>query len=86
MVIKIDSDRFGRTRDDIKSALEINNIHPRKYFHPVCTDFLPYKDYPITSVHGVPYLEVAKKQVLCLPFHSAVEEQHLDIISETFQH
>lgn len=84
MVIKIIANKFGRTRDEVKTELENKNIYCRKYFYPICTDFLPYKNFDIFSNHKTPYLNIAKEQVLCLPFHSGVQQEHIKIIKEAF--
>jgi len=80
----INSSKFGRTRDDIYQALKEREIYARKYFHPVCTDFRPYKDCPVYSVRSQPYIHEVKSQVLCLPFHSGVSDQDVEQIREVF--
>lgn len=82
--IVIDSKEFGRTRDDIYEALKNKCIYARKYFHPICTDFLPYKEFPIHSVRDVPFVHTVKSQVLCLPFHSGVTDSHVESIRDEF--
>lgn len=82
--IVIDPSVFGRSRDDIYDELKAIGIYARKYFHPICTDFLPYKGYATHTVHAVPYVETVKKQVLCLPFHSGVLEEDVEDIRRVF--
>jgi len=83
--VVIDRERFGRSRNEIYDALKTQNIFARKYFHPVCTDFVPYRNHKIFSVRDVPYVEKVKHEVLCLPFHSGVSEKHVRLIQEVFQ-
>lgn len=78
--VVIDADVFGRSRDDIYEELKAQSIFARKYFHPICTDFRPYLEHPIVSVHDVPYAETVKTQVLCLPFHSGVVDSNIETI------
>jgi dTDP-4-amino-4,6-dideoxygalactose transaminase len=81
--IVINPGLFGRTRDDVYESLKLKKIFSRKYFHPVCTDFTPYRGYKIHSVRDEPYVNVVKSQVLCLPFHSGVgEDDFKDICGE----
>lgn len=81
--IVIDPRIFGRTRDDVYESLKRKKIFARKYFHPVCTDFTPYRGYRIHSVREEPYVNIVKSQVLCLPFHSGVgEDDFQDICAE----
>ncbi|MBU2759069.1 hypothetical protein HAP95_02590 [Acidithiobacillus sp. RW2] len=83
-LIRINQDEFGRHRDDIKAELERHNIFCRKYFFPLCTDYDVYRHLRIITKKHKPYAETAKNQVLCLPFHSGVKDNHLDIIADVF--
>lgn len=81
----IDQNKFGRSRDDIYNALKERQIFARKYFHPVCTDFVPYKDFKTVSINDFSFVNVFKNQVLCLPFHSGVDEQDIVDICDVFK-
>lgn len=83
--IVIDQTRFGRCRDQIYESLKAKGIFARKYFHPICTDFLPYRGYPIHSTRSRPFIEIVKSQVLCLPFHSGVDEDDIRDIEAVFK-
>lgn len=80
----IDETRYGRTRDDIYDALKERNIFARKYFHPICTDFKPYRHVPIVSTRAIPYVTEVKSRVLCLPFHSGVSQEAVAVIADVF--
>jgi dTDP-4-amino-4,6-dideoxygalactose transaminase len=80
----IDPVRFGRTRDDIYDNLKKVDIFARKYFHPICTDFEPYRDQKIFSVRQEAYVHTVKSQVLCLPFHSGVDDKDVADIRDEF--
>ena len=84
--IVIDRKEFGRSRDEIYDALRSRKIFARKYFHPICTDFEPYRDFPIISANNRVVAEVRKSQVLCLPFFGGVTEQEITEIQEVFLH
>jgi len=81
----IDPKYFGRNRDVMYQELKQKNIFARKYFHPICTDFEPYKNNVIHSLRSTPYVEDVKSRVLCLPFHSGVTDEHIQSIHETFR-
>src|SRR3989344_865055 len=83
--VVIDQAKFGRNRDQVYEELKSLGIFARKYFHPICTDFLPYRDCQIHSVRQVPYVSEVKSQVLCLPFHSGVDAQDLVDIETVFK-
>ncbi len=82
--VVIDPNRFGRTRDDVYESLKRKEIFSRKYFHPICTDFEPYRGYKIHSVRDEPYVNTVKSRVLCLPFHSDVEDEDVEDIRAEF--
>lgn len=80
----IDETQYGRTRDDIYDALKVSNIFARKYFHPICTDFKPYRHLPIVSARAISHVTEMKSRVLCLPFHSGVSEEAVAVIADVF--
>lgn len=83
--IIVDPAVFGRTRDDIYEALKSRGIMSRKYFHPICTDFEPYRGFPIvTSDSQKSVVERIKSQVLCLPFFSGVTDEDVEEIASVF--
>lgn len=83
--IVVDASVFGRTRDDLYTSLKQRDIFARKYFYPICTDFLPYRGFPVYTVRDKPYIDTVKSQVLCLPYHSGVDEQDIQDIQEVFR-
>ena len=85
LLVRIDQDKSRLNRDELKERLAEKQIFARKYFYPICTDYEPYRNMPIISARARPYAQVAKHQVLCLPFHSGVTEAHLDLIAAVFQ-
>jgi len=82
--VVIDPKQLGASRDDIYDRLKAKGIYCRKYFHPICTDFGPYRGYPIITAREAPYADVVKSQVLCLPFHSGVDEIDIEEICAEF--
>ncbi len=82
--VVIDPKVYGRTRDQVYEAFKQQGIFTRKYFHPICTDFEPYRGFPIHTARDVPYVSEVKSQVLCLPFHSGVDDQDLADIRAEF--
>ena len=84
-MVRIDPEVFGATRDDLYNSLKERNIYSRRYFWPICTDFECYRDHEIVSISNVPVTERIKNQVLCLPFHSGVEQVHISIMADVFE-
>lgn len=84
-MIRVNPYIFGATRDDIYKRLKERGIMSRRYFWPICTDFDCYRGKSIASQHTIPVVEKVKDRVLCLPFHSGVEQRHIDVIACTLQ-
>lgn len=82
--IVVDASSFGRSRNDLYESLKKRGIFARKYFHPICTDFVPYKGWPVCTTRRTPYVDTVKTQVLCLPFHSGVTDEDVAEIGYVF--
>ena len=85
-LVRINEYEYGRSRNDVKNALEARGIMARKYFYPLCTDYGPYFGRQIISVGQECVAQQVKNEVLCLPFHSGVTEEHVSTIKEVLQH
>lgn len=62
-------DCFNLTRDQLCDELKKYNIFTRKYFHPLCSDYEPYRNLESSSIHNLPVANDLKKKVLCLPYY-----------------
>lgn len=71
----------AESRELVLHELSIHNIYARKYFSPICSDFLPYN-----SIKGREFLKVSndyKNRILCLPFYGDIPEHSLNNIIHT---
>jgi len=66
--ILVDSD-YPLTRDELYQFLKDNNIHPRRYFYPLISEFSMYRSLPSAGTANLPVATEAAKQVLCLPIY-----------------
>lgn len=73
--IVVDPAVFGHSRDAVYDGLKEIGVFARKYFHPICTDFEPYKDFPIITAGNICHAQRLKTQVLCLPFFGGVTDE-----------
>ena len=60
----IDPGLYGYTRNRVYEDLKQEQIFSRKYFHPVCTDFEPYKTSDIVTTNATAYVDKVKDQVV----------------------
>jgi len=78
LVVEINEDRFGRSRDRVCEVLNTNNVFPRKYFHPLCSDMEWYRmDYRNNELKNA---QVAAERVLALPFYGDLSSEDVEKI------
>jgi dTDP-4-amino-4,6-dideoxygalactose transaminase len=66
----------NRSRDKIHERLLKHNIHSRKYFYPLCTDFKHMKFYR----RDLPNAEKVSEEILCLPFYGSLTRDEIEKI------
>lgn len=75
-------DDYGLSRDDLHLELEKYNIHTRKYFYPLCSDYDCYIDLDSSNKQSLPLANDLKTKVLCLPFYGELEDIAVKTICE----
>lgn len=66
--VVFEKEKLGISRDEIATILIANNIHPRKYFYPLTSDFECCKKLDISA--NVPIARKISDEVLTLPCYS----------------
>jgi len=74
VVLEINPQIAGVTRDEIVAILHAENILVRRYFYPGCHQMEPYRSYFPHSGLLLPHTEGITQRVLCLPTGTAVGE------------
>ncbi len=77
--IFIDEQTYGLSRDDLYAALKSNNIHGRRYFYPLISDFPAYRGLPSAGQDNLPVATKLSEQVVCLPIYPDLQ---LDRVKE----
>lgn len=75
-------DNYKMSRDELYLELKKYNIHTRKYFYPLCSDYDCYKHLPSSETKNLPVANNLKNKVLCLPFYGDLEDDVLGLIGE----
>ena len=83
-MLRVDPNAFGASRDKVYASLKEQGIYARRYFWPIATDYDSYQGAPVASLQSSPVVEQVKTTLLCLPFHSGVEEAHIQKIGGVF--
>ena len=77
--ILIEND-YPISRDALYSDLKDCNIHPRRYFYPLISDFPMYRGLPSAHKDNLPVATRIAQQVLCLPVYPALSTDDLERI------
>ncbi len=82
IVLEIDPDITGVTRDELVAILHAENILARRYFFPGCHQMEPYRSYFPHSGLLLPHTERLTQRVLCLPTGTAVGKKEIEVICQ----
>ena len=80
VVVEVDGDKSGLSRDEIVEVLHREHILARKYFYPGVHRMEPYRSYFPHAGLLLPVTERLSKRVMVLPTGTAVDEQMIDKI------
>jgi dTDP-4-amino-4,6-dideoxygalactose transaminase len=73
---------YHETRDALCERLKSHGIFARRYFHPLISNLLFYKDLPSASERYLPVANRCAEQVLCLPLYPSLSSGDVDSIIE----
>lgn len=80
IVIEVDEELCGISRDKLVEILHENNVIARRYFYPGCHRMEPYKSYFPHAGLLLPQTEMIANRVLLLPTGTAVSEADINFI------
>ena len=69
---------FPLSRDKLYQRLAAANIHGRRYFFPLISDFPMYSNLPSAAPANLPVARAASNSILCLPMSSNLELDDVD--------
>jgi dTDP-4-amino-4,6-dideoxygalactose transaminase len=81
-VVRVDSECFGMSRDELFEELRKHNVICRKYFYPLCSSFSCYKSLESAAPGRLETAEKAAGQVLSLPLHGRLSDSDVEKICE----
>jgi len=82
VVVEVDENITGLTRDQLVEILHAENVLARRYFYPGCHKMEPYRSYfPLSSL-WLPETERMAKRVMVLPTGAAVEVASIETIAK----
>lgn len=85
IVLEIEHETTGISRDEILKVLENENVFGRRYFYPVCHRMAPYLDRPDAIQGNLMNTDIMSKRLLTLPTGNTVSEQDIRQICQIIQ-
>lgn len=73
-VVRISPDKFGRSRDYVYGRLKEYNVHTRKYFYPLCSDYTCYRQLESARAENLPNAVQIGGECLALPLYGGLAE------------
>ncbi len=75
-----DKEQFGKSRDEVITALGEQGIFARKYFYPITNEFLCYKGK--FEIQATPIAKAISEKVLTLPLYADLSIEDVDRICD----
>ena len=80
--IFIEEKEYGISRDALYFKMQEQNIYGRRYFYPLISTFMMYKDLESARPKNIPVATRIAEEVLCLPIYYGLENQDVERIIE----
>ncbi|HXY53934.1 MAG TPA: DegT/DnrJ/EryC1/StrS family aminotransferase [Nitrospirota bacterium] len=81
-VIRIDEEKFGKSRDYVYNKFKEFNVYTRKYFYPLCSNYLCYRQIPSATPNNLPVAHEVVQQVLSLPLYGGLSTGDVEKICD----
>lgn len=69
---------FSLSRDELHHYLRDNDVHVRRYFYPLISDFPMYSSLPSAAPANLPVARSAASRILCLPIYSTLGKSDIN--------
>jgi dTDP-4-amino-4,6-dideoxygalactose transaminase len=73
---------YGLSRDGLFQRLADHDIHARRYFYPLISDFPMYRGLPSSASANLPVATKIATEVICLPIFPDLANETIDFIAE----
>ena len=80
--IRINKEEFGLDRNELLTVLNAENVYPRKYYYPLCSQYPIYRDRTFSNDNNLPVATRVSNTVLCLPLYGKLGAEAVDRIIE----
>lgn len=83
--IFVDKEKYGMTRDELYFKMKEKNILARRYFYPLISDFSTYRGLKSSNPDNLPIATKIAGEVICLPMHHLLTNEHINKILEAIK-
>ena len=70
------------SRDELYARMKEKNIHPRRYFYPLISEFPMYRALNSARQRNLQQATAVSRQILCLPIYPALRLEEVDEICQ----
>lgn len=78
----VDSEKYGRTRDQLYKELQNFNVFGRRYFYPLISQFPSYRNLPSSDMDNLKIAYKISQNILCLPIYPSMDFEIVESICE----
>jgi len=82
IILEIDSEKAGLTRDDLVEILHKHNVRARRYFYPGCHRSEPYRTLYPEQINMLPNTDLVCHRVLALPTGQTISTNDINKICQ----
>ncbi len=75
--IFINSEEYGKTRDQLYYEMKEKNVLGRRYFFPLISTFSTYRGLPSAAPDNLPVATKIANEVICLPMHHTLSTEDI---------
>ena len=80
--IFVDAAQYGMTRDELYFRMQEQGIYGRRYFYPLISSFIPYRELESARPENLPVATRMADEVICLPIHHELSEVDIQKVIE----
>jgi len=85
LVVEVDEENSGLTRDELVAVLVSENVLARRYFFPGCHRMEPYRSFFPNAGLLLPETEKLCNRIMVLPTGTAVNDESISTICDTLR-
>ncbi|MFW6326976.1 MAG: DegT/DnrJ/EryC1/StrS family aminotransferase [Bacteroidota bacterium] len=78
--ILVNTNEYGKSRDELYEELKRHNINGRRYFYPLISQFPTYRGLPSAKPSNLPVAEKVAGEVICLPIYPKLSRNGINLI------